>query len=133
MPYMSYHISKEETIKNAGRFIQEGKADAVKIEGGRKRKETIEALLDAEIPVMGHLGLTPQSVNVMGGFKIQANWEQEKNQIIINALPYQASGSKILEQIADQMQKKKLPMVVDLRDEGDCSISQKFRLSIFKP
>ena len=54
-----------------------------------------------------------------GGFKIQANWEQEKNQIIINALPYQASGSKILEQIAEQMLNKKLPMVVDLADEGD--------------
>ncbi len=54
-----------------------------------------------------------------GGFKIQAHWTQEKNQIIINALPYQASGSKILEQIADQMVNKKLPMVVDLSDEGD--------------
>ena len=54
-----------------------------------------------------------------GGFKIQAHWEQEKNQIIINALPYQASGSKILEQIAEQMLNKKLPMVVDLTDEGD--------------
>ena len=53
-----------------------------------------------------------------GGFKIQAHWEQEKNQIIINALPYQASGSKILEQIAEQMLNKKLPMVVDLTDEG---------------
>ena len=71
MPYMSYHVSIEETIKNAGRFIQEGKADAVKVEGGSKRKETIEALLNAEIPVMGHLGLTPQSKNVMGGYKIQ--------------------------------------------------------------
>ena len=54
-----------------------------------------------------------------GGFKIQANWRQEKNQIIVDALPYQASGSKILEQISEQMVKKKLPMVVDLTDEGD--------------
>ena len=71
MPYMSYHVSEEETIKNAARFIQEGKADAVKIEGGKKRENMIKALINAEIPVMGHLGLTPQSKNVMGGYKIQ--------------------------------------------------------------
>jgi 3-methyl-2-oxobutanoate hydroxymethyltransferase len=58
-------------LKNAGRFIQEGKADAVKVEGGLKRKEVVSALIDAEIPVMGHLGLTPQSKNLMGGYKIQ--------------------------------------------------------------
>ena len=71
MPYMSYHVSEEETIKNAARFIQEGKADAVKIEGGKKREKMIKALINAEIPVMGHLGLTPQSKNIMGGYKVQ--------------------------------------------------------------
>ena len=71
MPWMSYHVSKEETVMNAAKLIRAG-ADAVKLEGGRRRLPMIEALIDAEIPVMGHLGLTPQSVNVMGGFKIQA-------------------------------------------------------------
>ena len=73
MPYMSYHISIEDTLKNAGRFIQEGKVDAVKIEGGKKRVETIEKLVEAEIPVMGHLGLTPQSNNIKGGDKVQGH------------------------------------------------------------
>ena len=71
MPWMSYHVSKEETVMNAAKLIRAG-ADAVKLEGGRRRLPMIEALINAEIPVMGHLGLTPQSVNVMGGFKIQA-------------------------------------------------------------
>jgi 3-methyl-2-oxobutanoate hydroxymethyltransferase len=71
MPWLSYHISREETVRNAGRLIREGHAGAVKLEGGRKRLPMIEALLDAEIPVMGHLGLTPQSVNTMGGYRVQ--------------------------------------------------------------
>ena len=86
MPYMSYHVSIEETIKNAGRFIQEGKADAVKVEGGSKRKEIIEALLNAEIPVMGHLGLTPQSKNIMGGYKIQGKTLDLAKQLFEDAL-----------------------------------------------
>jgi len=71
MPYMSYHNTVEEAVNNAARFIQEGGADAVKLEGGSKRKDVIEAILNAEIPVMGHLGLTPQSKNIMGGYKVQ--------------------------------------------------------------
>src|SRR3954471_14971036 len=71
MPYLSYHVSIEESVRNAGRFIQAG-AHAVKIEGGKaSRIKVIEAVLDAEIPVMGHIGLTPQSVNAFGGFKVQ--------------------------------------------------------------
>lgn len=72
MPYLSYHVSVPDAVRNAGRFVREGGCQAVKIEGGRKRIRTIEALLDAEIPVMGHLGLTPQSVHQMGGFRVQA-------------------------------------------------------------
>ena len=99
MPYMSYHVSVEETIKNAGKFIQEGKADAVKIEGGFKRKAMIEALLDAEIPVMGHLGLTPQSKNVMGGFKIQGKSLELAKKLFEDALLLQSLGcfSMVLE------------------------------------
>ncbi len=71
LPWLSYHISVEETVNNAAKLIRAG-AHAVKLEGGRSRIPMIEALLSAEIPVMGHLGLTPQSVNAMGGFKVQA-------------------------------------------------------------
>ena len=71
MPWLSYHASLDETVHNAGRFVREGGAEAVKLEGGRKRLQAIRAVLDAEIPVMGHLGLTPQSVNAMGGYRVQ--------------------------------------------------------------
>ena len=71
MPYGSYHASPDEAIRNAARFIKEAGAEAVKIEGGEKRAELIRRIIDAEIPVTGHIGLTPQSVNVMGGYKVQ--------------------------------------------------------------
>jgi 3-methyl-2-oxobutanoate hydroxymethyltransferase len=70
MPWMSYHVSKEETIRNAAALIRAG-AQAVKLEGGRARLGAVEAIVSAEIPVMGHLGLTPQSVLAMGGFRVQ--------------------------------------------------------------
>ena len=70
MPWMSYHVSAEETVRNAAALIRAG-AEGVKLEGGRKRLPMIEAIVAAEIPVMGHLGLTPQSVHAMGGFKVQ--------------------------------------------------------------
>jgi ABC-type phosphate/phosphonate transport system permease subunit len=70
MPWLSYHVSIEDTVRNAAALIRAG-AQCVKLEGGRKRIPMIEALIDAEIPVMGHIGLTPQSVNAMGGFKVQ--------------------------------------------------------------
>ena len=71
MPWMSYHLSPQETVRNAAELVRAG-AEAVKLEGGRQRVAMIEALLGAQIPVMGHLGLTPQSVHVMGGYKVQA-------------------------------------------------------------
>ena len=92
MPYMSYHISMEDTLKNAGRFIQEGKVDAVKIEGGKKRVETIEKLVDSEIPVMGHLGLTPQSKNIMGGYKVQGKSLEIAEQLLNDALAIEKAG-----------------------------------------
>jgi 3-methyl-2-oxobutanoate hydroxymethyltransferase len=70
LPWMSYHVSTEDTVRNAAKLIRAG-AESVKLEGGRKRLPMVEALIDAEIPVMGHLGLTPQSVHAMGGFKVQ--------------------------------------------------------------
>lgn len=92
MPYMSYHVNPEETVRNAGRIIREGKADVVKLEGGQKRLPMIRAILDAEIPVMGHLGLTPQSVNALGGFKVQAKNQEAREQLIEDALALQEAG-----------------------------------------
>ena len=70
LPWLSYHVSREETVHNAARLIRAG-AGAVKLEGGRKRLDAVQAILDAEIPVMGHIGLTPQSIHALGGFKVQ--------------------------------------------------------------
>ncbi len=77
MPFLSFHISTSETIKNAGIFIKEGGAEAVKLEGGFKRLDTIKALVDAEIPVMGHLGLTPQSFHKLGGYKLKKEIDED--------------------------------------------------------
>jgi 3-methyl-2-oxobutanoate hydroxymethyltransferase len=71
MPYGSYHVSVDEAVRNAARYVKEAGAEAVKIEGGEKRADLIRHIIDAEIPVAGHIGLTPQSVNVMGGYKVQ--------------------------------------------------------------
>ncbi len=72
MPYGSFHVSSEESVRNALRLVKDGGVAAVKVEGGRQRLDVIEAITKAEIPVMGHLGLTPQSVNRLGGFRVQA-------------------------------------------------------------
>jgi 3-methyl-2-oxobutanoate hydroxymethyltransferase len=71
MPYGSYHVSADEAVRNAARYVKEAGAEVVKIEGGEKRAELIRRIIDAEIPVAGHIGLTPQSVNVLGGYKVQ--------------------------------------------------------------
>lgn len=92
MPYLSYHISIEESVRNAGRFIQAG-AHAVKVEGGKaSRIKTISAMLDAEIPVMGHIGLTPQSVNAFGGFKLQGKEADDARRLIDEALALEQAG-----------------------------------------
>jgi 3-methyl-2-oxobutanoate hydroxymethyltransferase len=85
MPWLSYHLSAEETVRNAARFVREAGADAVKLEGGRRRSEAIRALIDAEIPVMGHLGLTPQSVLAMGGYRVQGRNERRAAALIEEA------------------------------------------------
>jgi 3-methyl-2-oxobutanoate hydroxymethyltransferase len=92
MPYLSYHVSVEESVRNAGRFIQAG-AHAVKIEGGREsRIRTVEAIIDAEIPVMGHIGLTPQSLNALGGFKVQGKGTEEARRLINEATALERAG-----------------------------------------
>lgn len=92
MPYLSYHISIEDTLRNAGRLIKEGGADAVKLEGGRKRLPMVEALIDAEIPVMGHIGLTPQSIHRFGGFKVQGKSDRDRESLKQDALALQQAG-----------------------------------------
>ncbi len=92
LPWLSYHVSLEDTIRNAGRCLQEGRAGCVKLEGGEKRLPAITAILDAEIPVMGHLGLTPQSVNTLGGFKVQGKTDEAAKGLIEDALRLQDAG-----------------------------------------
>jgi 3-methyl-2-oxobutanoate hydroxymethyltransferase len=91
MPYLSYDLGVVETIRNAGRFIQLG-AQGVKLEGGAKRVPVIRALVDAEIPVMGHLGLTPQSVHRMGGYKVQGRAGKAAVELLEDALRLQDAG-----------------------------------------
>ena len=92
MPFLSYHISVEESIRNAGRMIQEGGAQAVKLEGGGNIIEKVEGIIKAQIPVCGHLGLTPQSVNMMGGFKVQGKDVVAAKQLIEDALLLEKAG-----------------------------------------
>jgi 3-methyl-2-oxobutanoate hydroxymethyltransferase len=103
MPWLSYHVSTEETIRNAGRLVREGGAEAVKLEGGRKRIRAVEAILDAEIPVMGHLGLTPQSVHAMGGYKVQGKAGSAAKELVADAVALAEAGvfALVLEGIPD--------------------------------
>ena len=93
MPFLSYHISPEEAVRNAGRFIQEGKMNAVKLEGGRQMAETVKRIVTAQIPVMGHIGLTPQSVNMIGGFKVQGKEKKQAISLIEDALALEEAGA----------------------------------------
>ncbi|HTU35008.1 MAG TPA: 3-methyl-2-oxobutanoate hydroxymethyltransferase [Candidatus Acidoferrum sp.] len=93
MPYGSYHVSLEESVRNAIRLVKEGGAEAVKIEGGERRMELIARLVDAEIPVMGHVGLTPQSVNAMGGFHVQGKTADAARQLERDARAVEAAGA----------------------------------------
>jgi 3-methyl-2-oxobutanoate hydroxymethyltransferase len=92
MPYGSYHVSPDDAIRNAARFIKEAGAEAVKIEGGEKRAELIRHIIDAEIPVAGHIGLTPQSVNVMGGYKVQGKSLAAVEQLMRDAVALDDAG-----------------------------------------
>lgn len=92
MPFLSYHISVEEAIRNAGRFIKEAGANGVKLEGGREILAQIKGIIAAKIPVIGHLGLTPQSVNIMGGFKVQGKDAEQAKNLIEDALALEAAG-----------------------------------------
>jgi 3-methyl-2-oxobutanoate hydroxymethyltransferase len=101
MPFMSYQVSTEEAVRNAGRFLQQGGMEAVKLEGGRERLNVIRAIIGAGIPVMGHLGLTPQSVNLMGGFLQQGRTASTAKRLLEDALLLEEVGcfSLVLESV----------------------------------
>jgi 3-methyl-2-oxobutanoate hydroxymethyltransferase len=92
MPYGSYHVDAESALNNATRFVKEGGAEVVKIEGGEKRADLIRRMIDAEIPVAGHIGLTPQSVNVMGGYKVQGKSLSGIEQLMRDAVAVDRAG-----------------------------------------
>jgi len=91
LPWMSYHVSVEDTVRNAARLVRAG-AGAIKLEGGTERVPMIEALISAQIPVMGHIGLTPQSVHAMGGFKVQGKSAEAAMALVEEAKALQAAG-----------------------------------------
>jgi len=92
LPFMSYQSSIEEAVKNAGRLVAEGGAESVKLEGGAEFAETVEGIVRASIPVMGHLGLTPQSVHKMGGYVVQGRDEQTAQRILRDAIALEQAG-----------------------------------------
>ena len=93
MPYGSYHDDPIEAVRHAVRFVKEAGAEAVKIEGGERRMELIARIVEAEIPVMGHIGLTPQSVNAFGGFRVQGKTEEAGDQLMRDARAVEAAGA----------------------------------------
>ena len=104
MPYLSYHLGLSESLRNAGSFLQKG-AQGVKLEGGAKRVPVVRALVDAEIPVMGHLGLTPQSFHKMGGYRVQGREGREAVELLEDALRLQDAGcfSLVLEGVPAEL------------------------------
>lgn len=96
MPFMSYQVSVEDAVRNAGRLMKEGRANMVKLEGGASVCPQIEAIVKASIPVCAHIGLTPQSVNAFGGFKVQGKSEEAARQLLEDAKKVEAAGASLL-------------------------------------
>jgi 3-methyl-2-oxobutanoate hydroxymethyltransferase len=118
MPYGSFHVSIEDSVRNAVRLVKEGGAEAVKVEGGERRIELIARLVEAEIPVMGHVGLTPQSINAMGGFHVQGKSAEAAQQIERDARAAETAGAfaVVLESIPRELaarvtQKLRVPTI----------------------
>lgn len=107
MPFLSYQVSVEEAVRNAGRFLKETDAQAVKLEGGREVVDVVRKIVDAGIPVMGHLGLTPQSIHQLGAFKVQGKDEQAAKKLIDDARALEGAGvfSIVLECVPAQLAK----------------------------
>ena len=107
LPWLSYHVSAEDTVRNAAALIRAG-AGAVKLEGGAKRVPMVSAILDAEIPVMGHIGLTPQSVHALGGFKVQGKEAGGADRLIADAIALADAGcfAIVLEAVPDAVARR---------------------------
>lgn len=105
MPFMSYQISNEEAVRNAGRFMKEAGCDAVKLEGGEEVLGVTKAIVDAGIPVLGHLGLTPQTVSKLGGYKVQGKDAKSARKLLGDALALEKAGcfAVVLECVPDQV------------------------------
>lgn len=118
MPFMSYEVSIHQAVENAGRLLKEGKMDVVKLEGGRDRAEVTQAIVKAGIPVMGHIGLTPQTISKLGGFKTQGKSAESAVKLVQDALALEEAGcfSLVLEAIPDRLatlitKKLKIPTI----------------------
>jgi len=105
MPFMSYHLSPAQAVENAGRFLKEGHMDVVKLEGGQERAQAVRAIVDAGIPVMGHIGLTPQTISMLGGFRTQGRTVEAALKLMDDALALEEAGcfSLVLEAIPDRV------------------------------
>ncbi|MGI6728431.1 MAG: 3-methyl-2-oxobutanoate hydroxymethyltransferase [Anaerovoracaceae bacterium] len=117
MPFGSYNISKKQAIENATRMLKEGRCDSIKLEGGREVADTVKAIVDAGIPVMGHIGLTPQTVSKLGGFRIQGKGDAAKD-VLEDALALEAAGvwGIVIECVPEQLgklitEKVKIPTI----------------------
>ncbi|MDP8248830.1 MAG: 3-methyl-2-oxobutanoate hydroxymethyltransferase [Candidatus Tritonobacter lacicola] len=93
MPFMSFQINDQETVRNAGRLVKEAHAEAVKLEGGKEVSSRVKAIIDAGIPVLGHIGLTPQDVLLMGGYKVQGRKAPEAERLVEDALAMEGAGA----------------------------------------
>ncbi|MCS5423069.1 MULTISPECIES: 3-methyl-2-oxobutanoate hydroxymethyltransferase [Psychrilyobacter] len=126
MPFMSYHNTLAEAVDNAGRIIKQTQAHAVKVEGGREILDKVKGLIKAQIPVMGHLGLTPQSLNIMGGFKVQGKSEEAAKKIIEDAKLLEEAGvfaivlECIPEKLADLVSKSISIPTIGIGSGGGC-------------
>ena len=108
MPFMSYQASDEDAVRNAGRFVKEGEVDAVKIEGGVKMKSRVEAITRAQIPVMGHVGLMPQTSPLWSGYRVQGKTEETGEEILRDAMALEKAGAfaVVLEMVTSEVAKK---------------------------
>jgi 3-methyl-2-oxobutanoate hydroxymethyltransferase len=105
MPFLSFSVSREEAVRNAGRLVREGGAEAVKIEGRRGRTEAIRAIVEADIPVMGHLGLTPQAYHALGGFRVQGREQDAAGRLLDDLRAVEEAGafSIVLEGLPEEV------------------------------
>lgn len=108
MPFMTYHSGADETLRNVGRLMREGRCHAVKVEGGREVADAVRAIVRAGVPVMGHIGLTPQSVYRIGGYRVQGKTEEQKQRLLDDALALEEAGAFaiVLELVAEEVARR---------------------------